>query len=337
MDWNNDGKKDLITGEGSGHVRIYLNVNIDEKPVFNGYSLVEVRGVTFDAGTESSPFVVDWNNDGKKDLLVAEAMGKVHLLINTGSNADPRFDQAEYLLDGSMYLDPGSESSPVAMDWNNDGKKDLLVAEAMGHVYYYENKGTDDAPVFNGWKRLWAGGGELNVKDHFPNIDVADWDNDGVPDLISGCCVHVTDDRISKGRLWYFHAQGPLYADNNAISASTGGTIALNLKAGDDNSSRNYLIFCGITGTKPGTPLPGGYATLPINWDPFTSLALSLVNTLLFVDFMGTLDAYGNRQASFDTLGPVPPVAVGLVLSYAYALNGPWDYASNGLNVEIIP
>ena len=29
--------------------------------------------------------------------------------------------------------------------------------------------------------------------------------------------------------------------------------------------------------------------------------------------------------------------AVGLTLSFAYGLSGPWDFASNGVNIEIIP
>ena len=34
MDWNNDGRKYLITGENSGNIRIYLNINTDEAPTF---------------------------------------------------------------------------------------------------------------------------------------------------------------------------------------------------------------------------------------------------------------------------------------------------------------
>ena len=38
MDWNNDGKKDLLLGKWqstAGQVRLYLNVGTDAAPVFD--------------------------------------------------------------------------------------------------------------------------------------------------------------------------------------------------------------------------------------------------------------------------------------------------------------
>ena len=44
-DWNNDGAKDLLVGEGSGgHIRLYLNQGTDLNPIFNGYTELEVNG-----------------------------------------------------------------------------------------------------------------------------------------------------------------------------------------------------------------------------------------------------------------------------------------------------
>ena len=80
----------------------------------------------------------------------------------------------------------------------------------------------------------------------------------------------------------------------------------------------------------------GGQATLPVNWDLFTSLVLSLMNTPPFQNFMAMLDGNGRASAVFNTYGPVAGMA-GFTISFAYALNGPWDYASNGANIEIVP
>ncbi len=39
MDWNGDGKKDLIVGQFSGgQIRLYLNTGTDAKPVFKDFS-----------------------------------------------------------------------------------------------------------------------------------------------------------------------------------------------------------------------------------------------------------------------------------------------------------
>ncbi len=48
---------------------------------------------------------------------------------------------------------------PKACDWNNDGKKDLLVGQFKdGAIRLYLNQGTDAAPVFEDSTVLQAGG-----------------------------------------------------------------------------------------------------------------------------------------------------------------------------------
>ena len=75
-------------------------------------------------------------------------------------------------------------------------------------------------------------------------------------------------------------------------------------------------------------------AVLPLNWDILTTTMLSFLNTPMFHKFIGTLDATGNAGAVFDTLGPITG-AGGLTLSFAFALNNPFDAASNAVQVEI--
>jgi hypothetical protein len=127
----------------------------------------------------------------------------------------------------------------------------------------------------------------------------------------------------------------PFYPSAYAISEITGGTVDLFLWAGDSNGLRNYLICGGVSGTDPGTPLPGGLATLPINWDVFTTLVLGRVNGPIFADFLGTLDADGVATASLNL--PAFPGSAGLTMYYAYVLNGPWDFASNPVSIKIVP
>jgi len=44
------------------------------------------------------PFVVDWNKDGKKDLLVGQfGGGKCRVYLNVGADATPRFDRFTWL------------------------------------------------------------------------------------------------------------------------------------------------------------------------------------------------------------------------------------------------
>jgi len=327
VDWNEDGMKDLITGERDGYVRIYLNTNTDADPVFNGYERVKKSGVDFDCGLTSVPHIVDWDNDGKKDLLCGEDNGKIYLLINEGTNAAPLYNSAVFLKEMFSDIDVGSRASPTVVDWNRDGKKDLLVGETYGDVFFFENIGTDSNPQFNGSVQLTAGGSVIDVGT-YSRPEVADWDNDGVMDLLCGDYIN------STAYVDYFHAQGRLYTTNNQISESAGGTSDLHVKAGSNNPNRKYLILGSITGSSPGYPLPGG-EVLPINWDIFTDIVWLLLNTPTFSNFMGSLDLSGNATATLST-GPLTG-ASGLVMPYAYALNNPFDFVSNPLTIEFIP
>jgi len=90
-------------------------------------------------------------------------------------------------------------------------------------------------------------------------------------------------------------------------------------------------------GTAPGTPLPGGMSTLPLNWDYFTNLVFSLVNSVFFQSFIGPLDSYGSSIATFYSGGPLPSGMVGSYIYFAYALNNPWNYVSNPVAIWIGP
>ena len=183
---------------------------------------------------------------------------------------------------------------------------------------------------------LWAVGGEttwcgwsMNVKwnltcPHTYKIEGQEW----IPVTKSTAAAFRVDVRLDFG----------LAADASTLSQGTGGVVTFNLCAGKANGQRAYILCGGVSGTAPGTPLPGGMATLPLNWDAFSSLLMTLVNTPAFQDFMGTLGAKdGSAVAVLDTFGPLPPGTAGLTLFFAYALNAPWDYASNPVSLEIVP
>jgi len=128
-----------------------------------------------------------------------------------------------------------------------------------------------------------------------------------------------------------------LQTDTFNISASTGGTANYLLLGDTANANRDYLILGSVSGTNPGLLLPGAKSILPLNWDLFTNLVLSNINTPFFNGFMGKLDSAGSSAAVLNTFGPITPVAVGNTLYFAYALNGPWNFASNPVSIEIVP
>lgn len=128
---------------------------------------------------------------------------------------------------------------------------------------------------------------------------------------------------------------GDLHIDTTEFSALNGGEVNFTLNAGVANATRNYILLGTISGTAPGTALPGGHATLPLNFDLFTDIIFSLLNTPVFADFMGQLDGSGQATAQLSA-GGVSSTFVGTVMNFAYALNGPWNYASTPVGVTIV-
>jgi plastocyanin len=126
-----------------------------------------------------------------------------------------------------------------------------------------------------------------------------------------------------------------LSSDVATVTEGQGGQVNFFLDAGPANGNRIYLMLGSITGSVPGTPLPGGTAVLPINWDVFTGLVVSLLNTPIFSNFQGSLDVSGKGTAALN-LGPLPGAA-GLIMTFAYAVAPPWNFASNTVGITVVP
>ncbi len=70
--------------------------------------LLEANGKTIDVDIgHLVPCVTDWNNDGKKDLIVGQfSGGKIRLYLNTnhGTDSDPKFKNFSYLHAGGKEI-----------------------------------------------------------------------------------------------------------------------------------------------------------------------------------------------------------------------------------------
>lgn len=121
-----------------------------------------------------------------------------------------------------------------------------------------------------------------------------------------------------------------------AVSAGTGGAIEFMLCAGKEYANRPYVLLGSVSGTSPGTPLPGGSAVLPLNWDAFTDLILVNLNTYPFSDFIGKLDTSGMKACKLP-IPPVPPTWAGLKVFFAFTFYNPFDLASNHVETMIMP
>ena len=66
--------------------------------------------------------------------------------------------------DGGIIHTDNRGAVPAAVDWNGDGRKDLLVGVFYdGNIYYYQNYGTNDDPVFHDRILLEADGAPIGL------------------------------------------------------------------------------------------------------------------------------------------------------------------------------
>jgi len=127
-----------------------------------------------------------------------------------------------------------------------------------------------------------------------------------------------------------------IWAGAYSFSAAAGCDIPMFLDAGSAYGGRSYRVAGGMSGSSPGTPLPGG-KVLPVNWDWLTTFMLNHPSSPVFQDFKGALDGQGGAVARFVLAGPGASAYAGRTLTFAFTLTGAFDFVSNPVNIEIEP
>jgi hypothetical protein len=197
VDWFGRGRLDLIGGDFVDTVTVFENTG---GHTLAAGKLMEVEGRTLHMDLcMIQPRVVQWHADGRPSLLVGEEDGRVALLENLAPRGQaPRLAAPRYLEQVEPYVKCGALARPVATDWNQDGKLDIVCGNAAGRVQYFENTGTRERPAFADRGNLRAAGQEIRIlagpngsiqgpveeKWGYTNPTVADWDLDGKPDLL---------------------------------------------------------------------------------------------------------------------------------------------------------
>ena len=190
MDLNGDNKKDLLVA--SNRIRIYMNIGTDVKPQFGKVAYINVDGKVVKFTCHGYPSIVDWNNDGKQDIIYSmylfDNTGKINALINKGSNAMPK-----YLPNKTIKSSPGNDIFPhrfaavVVFDLDQDGKKDLIIGQyKKDGLVWYKNIGSNNIPKFNGFKVIKDIKGNSITMGSVIRPQIVKWDDDDIPDLIIG-------------------------------------------------------------------------------------------------------------------------------------------------------
>ena len=181
-DLDGDGDQDLVVGESNGTLKYYRQ----ETSGFTERTGVHNPFNSIDVGTYSIPAFADINEDGKTDLVVGKANGRLNYYLNESTNSTIVFTPKTGGENPfrSIYVG-GSHSIPTFADVDGDGDLDLVVGRAAGTLHYYLNKSSESTIIFTG---------KSGNNNPFNDIDVgnysapafADLDGDDELDLVVG-------------------------------------------------------------------------------------------------------------------------------------------------------
>jgi hypothetical protein len=204
-DFDGDGDLDLLCGEFLDGFTWFENRGTRTAPKYAaGKRLRDAAGKPLTMDLQMiTPTAIDWDRDGDHDLIVGDEDGRVALIENTGRlgrDRAPVFLPPRYFQQEADEVKFGALATPVGFDWDGDGDTDIVSGNTAGYIGFFENLSGPgvETPRWAAPVRLRAGGriirpmagpngsiqGPAEAKWGYTTLSIADWDGDGLPDLL---------------------------------------------------------------------------------------------------------------------------------------------------------
>jgi hypothetical protein len=163
VDWEDKGKLDILVGTFDGMMFLRRNEGTRAKPVYsdkNEWVMVGDKRLRVPGGEHANPVIADWDRDGLWDIITGSAEGGVYWYRNIGKKGQPRFappvplvpkhEGFGYgeLMDDKDQPRPGIRTQIAVVDYDGDGKLDLLVGDFCTYLHLRKNMTSEERKKF---------------------------------------------------------------------------------------------------------------------------------------------------------------------------------------------
>ncbi len=251
LDVNNDTKIDLLvspnaigaSSENKTNIHYYKNTNATCASTFTLTNTSFLNSESIDVGTNAHPTFVDFDGDGKQDLIIGNnytftekwvinkyisvLTSQLDYYRNTGTAINPQFTLVKTDVDSISKINKRN-LHPTFGDLDNDGDLDLIIGESTGKfIHYRNNAGAGNLPSYTLVTTTLRDNTNA-VMTAYSNAtpQLVDVNGDGKLDLLSGS---------ARGTIFYYENVGTLTSPTFEFKSDTLGGI--------DTRIANKLLF----------------------------------------------------------------------------------------------
>jgi hypothetical protein len=357
IDINNDNKKDLFispnaigaSSENKNSIQYYKNVGAACNSSFALTNKSFINSESIDVGTNAHPTLVDFDSDGKLDLIIgnyytfsenyvvnkyiSKLTSQLDYYKNIGTASAPKFALITTDVDSISKINK-KNLHPTFGDIDNDGDLDLILGESTGKfIHYRNNAGAGNVPSYTLVTTALKDAGNA-VLTTFSNStpQLVDVNADGKLDILSGS---------ARGSIFYFENVGSLTSPSFELKSDTLGGIDTNIPniLLFGNSCPQLVTENGIkimyVSTASGTIHKYNNITVANLYGYYNKLTTTLDSISLGGNTYLTIGAFGNNKRAFI----IGTARGGVVLYYdtSSVITNVASHINYNLNVSVSP